>query len=163
MAAIRKELVYAAIRKVDALIDVSIYNDMTEIHESQIKSIFDDESLISDEKLEAIRILIEDHDYQKVLLNEGTKRLCKECQKDCFATLYCEHCVRTYLINNFSNWTSGNSDIDNLIQECQKVSLRPDKIIEWIPYNKLQNSKYITKGGYSEIYSALWTDGEYVE
>ena len=34
-------------------------------------------------------------------------------------TLFCEHCVRAYLKNNFSNWKSGNNDIDDLIQKCQ--------------------------------------------
>ena len=37
------------------------------------------------------------------------------------------------------------------------------KIIEWIPYNNLQNIKYLTKGGCSEIYTADWIDGKYEE
>ena len=32
-------------------------------------------------------------------------------------------------------------------------------IVEWIPYNNLQNIKYLTKGGCSKIYTAIWTDG----
>ncbi len=40
-------------------------------------------------------------------------------------------------------------------------TLRPDYIIEWIPYNNLQNVKYLTKGGCSEIYLARWIDGAY--
>ncbi|POG58020.1 kinase-like domain-containing protein [Rhizophagus irregularis DAOM 181602=DAOM 197198] len=36
-------------------------------------------------------------------------------------------------------------------------------IVEWIPYNNLQNIKYLTKGGCSEIYTALWIDGNYEE
>ncbi len=35
------------------------------------------------------------------------------------------------------------------------------KIIEWIPYNSLQNIKYLTKGGCSEIYTAEWISGSY--
>jgi hypothetical protein len=50
--------------------------------------------------------------------------------------------VRNYLKANFSNWTSGNDDIDNLIQKCQMKTLMPSNIIEWIPYN----IKYLTKG-----------------
>ncbi|PKC61421.1 kinase-like protein [Rhizophagus irregularis] len=42
-------------------------------------------------------------------------------------------------------------------------TFRPDRIIEWIPYNKLQNIKYLTKGGCSEIYKAYWIDGFYKE
>src|SRR3982750_1536059 len=61
------------------------------------------------------------------------------------------------------NWTSGNDDIDNLIQKCQMESVVPSKIVEWIPYNNLQNIKYLTKGGCSEIYTADWIGGEYCE
>jgi hypothetical protein len=39
----------------------------------------------------------------------------------------------------------------------------PNLIIEWILYNKLQNIKYLTKGGFSEIYTADWIDGCYHE
>ena len=30
-----------------------------------------------------------------------------------------------------------------------------------IPYNNLQNIKYLTKGGFSEIYTAKWIGGRY--
>ncbi|GES75059.1 kinase-like domain-containing protein [Rhizophagus clarus] len=39
----------------------------------------------------------------------------------------------------------------------------PDGISEWIPYNNLKNTKYLTKGGFSEIYTATWTNGRYEE
>ena len=38
-------------------------------------------------------------------------------------------------------------------------TLMPNMIIEWIPYNKLRDVKYLTKGGFSEIYTAIWVDG----
>jgi hypothetical protein len=86
---------------------------------------------------------------------------CQDCQEDCLATLYCERCIREYLKSNFSNWTSGNADIDKLIQKCQLETLGPGKIMEWIPYNNFENIKYLTKGGFSEIYTADWIDGNY--
>ncbi len=79
------------------------------------------------------------------------------------ATLYCEHCIRNYLKAKFTNWTSGNDSIDDLVRKCQLQSLLPSKIIEWIPYQNLQNVKYLTKGGCSEIYQADWIDGHYKE
>lgn len=79
------------------------------------------------------------------------------------ATLYCEHCVRNYLKANFSNWTSGNVDIDNLVQECQLEAFQPEMIVEWIPYNNLQKIEYLTKGGFSEIYTAERIGGRYEE
>ena len=42
-------------------------------------------------------------------------------------------------------------------------TLVPSRIVEWIPYNKLQNIEYLTKGGFSEIYTADWIDGRYAE
>ena len=36
-------------------------------------------------------------------------------------------------------------------------------IAEWIPYSNLQNIKYLTKGGCSEIYTADWVNGRYEE
>ncbi|GBB99142.1 hypothetical protein RclHR1_03430003 [Rhizophagus clarus] len=42
-------------------------------------------------------------------------------------------------------------------------TLRPDSIAEWIPYNNLQDVKYLTKGGCSEIYTMVWIDGHYKE
>ncbi|RGB31346.1 hypothetical protein C1646_764193 [Rhizophagus diaphanus] len=70
------------------------------------------------EKSEAIRKLTKLYDVSKIIFNEGTRRVCENCNQKCLATLYCEFCVRNYLEANFSNWTSGNDDIDNLIQEC---------------------------------------------
>jgi hypothetical protein len=67
------------------------------------------------------------------------------------------------LKSNFPNWTSGNNGVDNLIQKCQLKTLTPENIVEWIPYNNLQIIKYLTKGGFSEIYTADWIDGRYFE
>src|ERR1051325_1750558 len=131
-------------------------------YEFRKQMILDDESLTADEKKYVISIMTRTYDHNKVHCNKGTKRFCKECQQECLATSYCEHCMRDYLKKDFSNWTSGNNDIDNLIQKCQLESLRPDYIIEWIPYSNLQDIKYLIKGGYSEIYSAKWIDGRYV-
>src|ERR1043165_9856653 len=163
MATIRRELVLAAIHRAYALMDTSIQNTIEKQHEFKQQIILADESLTKDEKSEAIKYLNNDFDKFKIQYNEGTKRICENCQDECLATLYCELCVRNYLKSNFSNWTSGNEDIDNLIQQCQMEALRPDSIPEWIPYNHLQNIKYLTKGGCSEIYTADWIDGCYYE
>src|ERR1043166_9141968 len=95
-------------------------------------------------------------------MNEIKFSVMKE-QKECLATLYCELCVRNYLKANFSNWSSGNDYIDNLIKKCQMETLDPGGVIEWIPYNNLQNIKYLTEGGCSKIYTANWIDGGYYE
>ncbi|GES94826.1 kinase-like domain-containing protein [Rhizophagus clarus] len=113
MSTIRKELVHAAITKSHALIDYNIHNDIHKRHEFRKQTILSDNSLTKDEKTEAIRLLNKDYDRNKILYNEGERRICE----------------------NF----------------------------EWIPYNDLKDIKYLTKGGFSEIYTAVWVDGGYEE
>ncbi len=161
--AARDNLIRAAVIRSRALIDINIHNNLGEQYEFRKQTVLADKFLTKDEKLDVIKILFETYDYNKVLYNEGTKRICENCHEECLATLYCEHCIRNYLKANFSNWTSGNDSINDLVQKCQMETLRPDYIIEWIPYNNLQNVKYLTKGGCSEIYLADWIDGANVE
>jgi hypothetical protein len=153
----------AALNRAAELIDYNIYNNFHKRYEFLQKTILADKSLTEDKKTRAIRILKEDYDRGKIIYNEGAKRICENCNQKCLATLYCEHCVRNYLKAKFSNWTSRNNDIDNLIQECQRKTLMPNKVLEWIPYNKLQNIEYLTRGGCSEIYTADWIGGDYYE
>src|ERR1044072_8548416 len=161
MSTIRRNLTNAALSRAENLIDTNIHDNFHKQHEFKKQTVLADESLTNDEKTHAIRMLNKDYDRDKLLLNEGTRRICENCNQECLATLYCEYCVRNYLKANFSNWTSGNNDIDNLIQTCQLETLIPSRVVEWIPYNNLQNIKYLTKGGCSEIYTADWIDGKY--
>ncbi|CAB4444283.1 unnamed protein product [Rhizophagus irregularis] len=152
-----------ALKRSYALIDYNIHNDMLKRHEFRKQTILNDESLTENEKSEAIKIITLIYDYNKLRFNKGTKRICENCNQECLATMYCEICVRNYLKANFSNWTSGNDIIDNLIKECQMKTINPILIPEWIPYNNLQNIKYLTEGGFSEIYTAEWVNGRYDE
>jgi hypothetical protein len=163
MSVIRKKLINAALDRASALIDINIHDDFHKRYEFRKQTILADESITKDEKFEAIRKINKIYDTDKIFYNEGTRRVCENCNQKCLATLYCEYCVRNYLKENFSNWTSGNDDIDNLIQECQMKTLEPDSIIEWIPYNNFENIKYLTKGGCSEIYTADWINGAFYE
>ncbi|CAB5297974.1 unnamed protein product [Rhizophagus irregularis] len=70
-------------------------------------------------------------------------RWCKPCQIDNFK-------------KNLTNWTSGNEIIDNLIQEKNQDIYEPNNIIlEWIPYNQLNDIKEIN----NVLYLAIWKDG----
>ena len=163
MSTVRKELMNAVISRATTLINTRIHNNIHKQHEFRQKIILADKSLTKDEKTEVIRELNKVYDRNKILENVGTKRICENCNQECLATLYCEYCVRNYLKANFSNWTSGNDNIDNLIQTCQMKTCAPEMVVEWIPYNNLQNIEYLTKGGFSEIYTAKWIDGGYEE
>ena len=160
MSAIQKELIHAVINRVNALIDFNVYDDFHKQYKFQKQTVLADKSLTEDVKTEVMRLFDIIYDRNKVTNNEGIKRICENCNQECLATLYCELCVRNYLKAKFSNWTSGNNDIDNLIQKCQMETLRPSVVVEWIPYNNLQNVKYLTKGGCSKIYIAEWIDGD---
>ena len=63
------------------------------------------------------------------------------------------------LEQNFDKWTSGNEFIDRFIQETQLNAENNHQILEWIPYDRLENVKYLDKGGFSTIYEAVWLDG----
>ena len=155
--------VFVAVNRAFSLIDFNIHNDVHKQYEFKKQIVLADESLTENEKSEAVKLLTTYYDSDKITHNEGTKRTCENCNQECLAILYCEHCVRNYLKAKFLKWTSGNNDVDNLIQQCQMETSRPDRIVEWIPYNNLQNIKYLTKGGRSEIYTAVRTDGRYEE
>jgi hypothetical protein len=157
------EKINNAINRSYALMDSNIRSDIHKCYEFSKQIIHDDESLTENEKFEAITILTKTYDQNKVTFNEGTKRICENCNQECLATTYCEICVRNYLKTKFSNWASGNVIIDNLIQECQMKAIYPRLIPEWIPYNNLQNIEYLTKGGFSEIYTAIWINGNFAE
>ncbi|GES80049.1 kinase-like domain-containing protein [Rhizophagus clarus] len=161
MSKVRIEVVRAALNRSKASTDYKIYDTPYKRQEFRKQLILADNTLTEDEKTEAMGKIDMKYDKYNVLQNKGTKRICENCNKECLATLYCEYCIRNYLEAKFSNWTSGNDDIDNLIQKCQMETLKPSVIIEWIPYNKLENIKYLTKGGFAEIYSAIWIGGKY--
>ncbi|CAB4427781.1 unnamed protein product [Rhizophagus irregularis] len=162
MSTLQYELIYATVNRATMLIDTNIYNEIHKHFEFKMKqTVLADKILTNDEKTEEIRKITKGYDRNKVIFNLGTKRICENCNQECLATLYYEYCVRNYLKESFSNWASGNDDIDNLIQKCQIESLSPTMIVKWIPYNDLKNINYLTKGGFSEIYTAAWINGRY--
>ena len=163
MSTIRKDLVNTALSRSLHLLDTNIHDNFHKHYEFRKQTLLSDENLTKDEKTEAIKLIGQTYDRQKLIYNEGTKRICENCNQECLATTYCEICIRNHLKANFSNWTSGNDKIDNLIRECQMKAFAPYLIVEWIPYNNLKNIKYLTKGGFSEIYTADWIGGYYDE
>src|SRR5688572_11907202 len=132
MSNIQLKLIRATISKAFAFMDCNARTSFHKGHEFMQQTILADNSLTEEEKTEAIRLLNKDYDRAKIIYNNGTRRVCENCNQNCLATLYCEYCVQNYLKSDFSNWTSRNNIIDNLIKNCQMETLRPDNIIEWI-------------------------------
>ena len=85
--------------------------------------------------------------------------LCPECNKPNTGLQWCNQCNAKRFQQDFQNWTSGNNYIDNFIQETQLNAKRYEEVLEWIPYNRLTNIKYLAKGGFSTVYYAIWLDG----
>ena len=111
--------IYDAFNRAYALTDYKKHNNLDKRHDFRRKTIYSDTTLTDDEKEKAIKILDRRHDYDKIISNEGAKRVCEVCNEECLAISYCEHCVRNYLSADFSNWSSGNNNIDILIRKCQ--------------------------------------------
>src|SRR3954451_6383029 len=118
MSTIRYESVFDAVQKLSVIDfgeefnDSEIRSDMDKRYEFQKQMILDNESLTEDEKSEAIKMISNSHDYNKVVYERGKKRFCENCQNECFATQYCEYCIQNYLKAKFSDWTSGKKEID---------------------------------------------------
>jgi hypothetical protein len=79
---------------------------------------------------------------------------CNKCNKICIAM---------YFQQNFINWTSGNDDIDKLIQDTQ-LSVHDNyeisEALEWIPYDRFYDIKYISK---TKRYKANRIDGHIID
>ncbi|UZO03586.1 uncharacterized protein OCT59_023990 [Rhizophagus irregularis] len=100
----------------------------------------------------------------KLILNEELKEryksngLCKDGKQPKITGAWCQCKFQ----QNFKNWTSGNNEIDKLIQKAQLKAKTSDKILEWIEYDRFENVEYLAKGGFGTIYKAIWKDG-YIE
>ncbi|RIA92506.1 kinase-like domain-containing protein [Glomus cerebriforme] len=85
--------------------------------------------------------------------------ICGECNEPGTGWYWCQPCNAKRFKENFKNWTSGNKDIDELIQHSQLNALCNKKCLEWVPFENFENVTYITKGGFGKIYSADWPEG----
>jgi len=72
---------------------------------------------------------------------------------------WCKECYSKKFRQNFGNWTSGNDNIDKFIQESQLNARFSLELLEWIPYDRLRNIKFLAQGGFSTVYEAIWLDG----
>ncbi|RHZ57832.1 hypothetical protein Glove_383g22 [Diversispora epigaea] len=56
-------------------------------------------------------------------------------------------------------WTSGNYDVDKIIQMTQSDEDADEwEIWRWIDYSKLKNIEYLAEGGFGSIWKAEWID-----
>ncbi|CAB5389410.1 unnamed protein product [Rhizophagus irregularis] len=97
-----------------------------------------------------------------IIVSQYVNLHCERCGKE---LNYCERCIYCQVNDlklNFANWTSGNENIDNLIQKMQlKVKSNSNMIFEWIPYDQFDNIKKINDENFAKIYSAIWKNDFY--
>ena len=99
-----------------------------------------------------------------VLLEDLEKRekiygICGECNRPGTGWYWCQSCNAKRFEENFKNWTSGNVEVDKLIQHSQLNAVHHKKCLEWVPFENFQNVTYVTRGGFGKIYSAEWPEG----
>ncbi|GBC48518.2 kinase-like domain-containing protein [Rhizophagus irregularis DAOM 181602=DAOM 197198] len=100
--------------------------------------------------------------FQETYCAEYGIKYCEKCDEKYTDTKYkwCKSCQINNFKKNFIDWTNGNKQINDFIQELQlRINNWNDTVFEWIPYSKFSNIKEIGKSGYSSIYSAIWKDG----
>ncbi|CAG8791447.1 22714_t:CDS:1 [Dentiscutata erythropus] len=119
--------------KVYAFIDYE--NTVPQQHFKFVRNwILNDKSISEMKKTHLINALDDREEKWNASQQEGEEYMCDNCQSTIHAIQYCEFCIRNYLKECFDIWTSGNDEIDKIIQDAQLNATSPDSIIEWVPY-----------------------------
>ncbi|RHZ45374.1 hypothetical protein Glove_680g80 [Diversispora epigaea] len=84
---------------------------------------------------------------------------CPECNKLLFDREWCTDCNAKRFREEFKNWSSGNSSVDELIQNTQLTANVTFEKLEWIPYNEFTEVEFLSKGGFGTVYKAFWEKG----
>src|SRR5436189_4534577 len=75
---------------------------------------------------------------------------------------WCKECFPSCIIEG---WTSENTEIDEFIKDTiynatyDKYKEYP-LILEWVPFDKFEDTKQIGEGGFAKVYSTTWIDGK---
>ena len=81
--------------------------------------------------------------HYKIELNCAFKPMddkCQECgQIFSIYTKFCKPCNSVHFRDNFAHWTSGDLNLDKLIQNSQLNAYEPSELIEWIEYSNFEN------------------------
>ena len=70
---------------------------------------------------------------------------------------FCQSCQTQSFQFNFVNWSSGNADIDEIIQSSQLNAKKPTEVMEWVFFSEFNDVKEIVRGGLCSIYQAKWS------
>ena len=129
---------------------------------NQIKYFPEYFSDLTEEQKSLIDELIPNEELREQYKKHG---LCEECSqpntgRDIYVIYgWCQSCNSKHFQQDFNKWTSGNKEIDKFIQKFQLNVTRYEEVLEWIPYEKFSDIKYLAKGGFGTVHKAKWIDG----
>ena len=72
---------------------------------------------------------------------------------------WCPSCDNQKLVENFSNWTSGNKEIDEFIQDTQRNAISYSTYLEWIPWDQFEKME-LYEDSFDTRYITNWINGE---
>lgn len=84
---------------------------------------------------------------------------CPKCDNEYNAPAWCDACDQKELVDKFDKWSTGNDNINLLIQESQRLAPDYYNYLEFIPYNHFVDIERIAEGGFGVVYKATWLDG----
>src|SRR4051795_13399897 len=90
----------------------------------------------------------EDSGQNIVYMDDLEKRkeaygICGECNEPGTGYKWCRPCNAKRFKENFKNWTSGNKEVDELIQHSQLNATYYANCLKYIPFENFQNVTYI--------------------
>ncbi|RIB17340.1 kinase-like domain-containing protein [Gigaspora rosea] len=83
--------------------------------------------------------------------------VCANCNRYNTSEAWCQTCDPQ---KTTQGWTSGNKEVDDCIKEFQLNIMKYTNVVEWIPFNRLENFQKIGEGGFGSVFSATWLDGK---
>ncbi|RIB24753.1 kinase-like domain-containing protein [Gigaspora rosea] len=84
---------------------------------------------------------------------------CEHCKHYNTSLAWCQSCDIWKTTQELTKWTSGDKYIINCIKEFQLNATEYEKVIEWIPFNRLTNLQKISEKESEILFMATWLDG----
>ncbi|GBC26520.2 kinase-like domain-containing protein [Rhizophagus irregularis DAOM 181602=DAOM 197198] len=92
------------------------------------------------------------------LIIQTNSVICKRCDSKFTDQNWCNSCESQRFQEDFSNWTSENQSLDELIQYSQLSATKNNTYFEWIKFNQFKDIKVI-KDIEDGFFTATWLDG----
>ncbi|CAB4430615.1 unnamed protein product [Rhizophagus irregularis] len=86
---------------------------------------------------------------------------CDTCYK-CLNEKFCKSCFEHHYEKSQKDFSSGNETLDNLVKYIRYSEDDNISFLQWIPFDRLKDVTYLTKGGGGTTSTATWLDGKYV-